>query len=76
MVEDAEEFNPLAPDSGDLMKVAMTARCSIRFGKAEVTLAELDGGYVCFPFVKGDHESLAIAILRAASAVLHSRGGE
>ena len=69
------QFNPLDPERGDLMKVAEAARCSIRFGKAEVTLAELDGGYVCFPFVKGDHESLAIAILRAASAVYKSRGG-
>lgn len=68
-------FNPCDPDTGDLMKVAMAAGVSIRLGKSEVTLAEADGGYKVFAFIKGDYQSLALAILRAASAVLHSRGG-
>ena len=68
-------FNPLDPERGDLMKVAMAAGVSVRFGKSEVTLAEADGGYKVFAFTKGDHQSLALAILRAASAVYKSRGG-
>lgn len=68
-------FNPLNPERGDLMKVAMAAELSLRFGKSEVTIAEEDGGYKVFNFTKGDYQSLALAILRVASAVLHSRRG-
>lgn len=68
-------FNPLNPERGDLMKVAEAAGVSIRFGNSEVTIAEEDGGYKTYKFTKGDYQFLALAILRAASAVLHSRGG-
>lgn len=65
-------FNPLDPERGDLMKVAMAAELCI----------ELEFDYVVDPvgnvygFTKGDHQSFAYAVLRAASAVLKSRGGE
>ena len=70
-----EIFNPCDPERGDLMKVAEAAGLSLRFGKSEVTIAEEDGGYSIFTFTKGDHQSQALAILRAASAVYKSRGG-
>ena len=70
------QFNPLDPERGDLMKVAEAAGVSIRLGKSEVTLAEADGGYKVFAFIKGDYQSIALAILCAASTVLHSRGGK
>ena len=70
-------FNPLDPERGDLMKVAMAAELTVDFEFYTVTLPVKDTD--CFPeefdWIKGDHQSLAIAILRAASAVLHSRGG-
>ena len=66
-----EKFNPLDPERGDLMMVAMAMNKDF---------AVLSDGVVVisdhsFTFTKGDHESLSLAILRAASAVLHSRGG-
>jgi hypothetical protein len=67
-----KQFNPCDPERGDLMKVAMAAELCI----------ELEFDYVVDPvgnvygFTKGDHQSFAYAVLRAASAVLKSRGGE
>ena len=62
-------FNPCDPERGDLMKVADAAELDVDFDSGAVFIP---GKY--FGFTKGDHESLALAILRAASAVLHSRG--
>ena len=68
-------FNPLDPERGDLMKVAMAARLDIEFQSGQVWAFIKSGQPDYFDFVWDDHQSLALAILRAASAVLHSRGG-
>ena len=65
-------FNPLDPERGDLMKVAEAAELDVDFTLREV---EPYSSARRQPFTKGDHQSLTLAILRAASAVLHSRGG-
>lgn len=63
-------FNPLDQERGDLMKVAEAADLDIYFGSYEVWNMS---GEVCFNFTKGDYQSKAIAVLRAASAVLKAR---
>ena len=68
-------FNPLDPERGDLMKVATAARLDIEFQSGQVWAFIKSGQPDYFDFVWDDHQSLALAILRAASAVLHSRGG-
>lgn len=64
-------FNPLDPERGDLWKVADAAELMISY---KYSLAEYERGV--FHFTKGDYQSQAIAVLRAASAVLKARGGE
>lgn len=64
-------FNPLDPERGDLWKVADAAELMISY---KYSLAEYERGV--FHFTKGDYQSQAIAVLRAASAVLKTRGGE
>ena len=68
-------FNPLDPERGDLMKVAMAARLDIEFQSGQVWAFIKSGQPDYFDFVWDDHQSLALAILRAASAVYKSRGG-
>ena len=66
------KFNPLDPERGDLMRVAMAAELVISFSLGRV----IPNNYRIpeESFTKGDHDSLAIAVLRAASAVLKARG--
>ncbi len=66
-------FNPLDPERGDLMKLAMAAGLSVEFDLGLVF--GNTGKPDSFAFTKDDHQSLAIAVLRAVSAVLRSRGG-
>lgn len=65
-------FLPLDPERGDLMKVAEAAELIINYNTGEVVTPDetQEWGH----FTKGDHESLSLAVLRAASAVLKSRG--
>lgn len=67
-------FNPLDPERGDLMKVAMALfkRGLIIDGEGHFLVL----GYEQWDFIEDDHDSLALAILRAASAVWKARGGE
>lgn len=64
-------FNPLDPERGDLMKVAEAAELTIDYEFRVIALPVT--GDVFDPdeykFTKGDYHSLALAILRAASAV-------
>lgn len=66
-------FNPTDPKRGDLMKVADAAELLIDLEDCAVCLPHRIGVQVWY-FTKGDHQSLALAILRAASAVVRSRG--
>lgn len=74
-VEQRVCFNPCDPERGDLMRVAEAAEVWIDFEFARVFYSSDDPSDNSFGFTKGDYQSLALAILRAASAVLHSRGG-
>lgn len=65
-------FNPLDPNRGDLMKVAEAAELEIDFFNNNVWEFGTDGPP--FTFTKGDYQSLALAVLRAASAMLKARG--
>lgn len=69
-------FNPCDPERGDLMKVAEAAELEISF-QTECVLfyGASNANDLQHPFTKGDYQSLALAILRAASAVWKSRGG-
>lgn len=67
-------FNPLDPERGDLMKVADAAELEIRFNLLSVVFYGPAGLQVMIPFEKGDYQSLAEAVLRAASSVLKARG--
>lgn len=64
-------FNPADPERGDLMNVTEAAQLGISFFFCAV--AHTSG--VHETFTKGDYQSLALAILRAASAVMKARGG-
>ncbi len=70
-------FDPLDPERGDLMKVAEAAELVIDMREGENAVYWEDP-YAEFPcregFTKGDYQSLALAVLRAASAVLKARG--
>ena len=70
-------FDPLDPERGDLMKVAEAAELVIDMREGENAVYWEDP-YADFPcreaFTKGDYQSLAYAVLRAASAVLRARG--
>lgn len=66
-------FNPCDPERGDLMKVLIELLKRGACIDGEICEIELD----CTGpngFYKGDYQSLALAILRAASAVYKSRG--
>lgn len=65
-------FNPLDPERGDLMKVAEAAELEINY--ADCTVWEYATPLPPNRFTKGDYQSLAEAVLRAASAVLKARG--
>lgn len=68
-------FNPLDPERGDLMKVAEAAELDIDFDEAEVFLPiRLPSSHEGFEFRRSNYQSLALAVLRAASAVLKARG--
>ena len=69
------QFDPLDQERGDLMKVAEAARLDIEFQSGQVWAFIKSGQPDYFDFVWDDHQSLALAILRAASAVYKSRGG-
>lgn len=70
-------FNPLDPERGDLMKVADAAKLCID-GRENEYFVYYDDECIhepaWFRYEKDDHDSLALAILRAASAVLKARG--
>lgn len=65
-------FNPLDPERGDLMKVADAAGLVINFPAKMVFVPKRR---LHFHLIKDDHDSLALAVLRAASAVLKARNG-
>ena len=67
-------FNPLDPERGDLMKVEEAAELDVDFYFDYVATSNTDGTDGQYKFTKGDYQSLALAVLRAASAVLKSRG--
>lgn len=74
-------FNPLDPERGDLMKVAMVAELAVDHQYCQVTgplVEDGDDHRLCSleEFTKGDYQSLALAILRAASAVYRARNNE
>lgn len=62
------KFNPCDPERGDLMKVAEAADLVIGNG------AVYSDGPTQF-YAKGDYQSLALAVLRAASAVYRAKRG-
>ena len=65
-------FNPLDPERGDLMKVAMAAKLIV--GGCLVSAEDFHS--IKYSYPRGDYDSLALAVLRAASAVLKAREGE
>lgn len=67
------DFNPLDPERGDLMKVAEAAELVV--GRGLVTNAWSSCYTIAIEYTKGDYQSLALAVLRAASAVLKARNG-
>ena len=69
-------FNPLDPERGDLMKVAEAAELLVDFKRQLVQEIDYDIWDIRIEehFTKGDYQSLALAVLRAASAVLKARG--
>ena len=78
-VEQRACFNPLDPERGDLMKVAEAAGLSLELDLGCVFINRSKAEEFSIPdhfvFTPNDHQSLALAILRAASAVYKSRGG-
>lgn len=70
-------FDPLDPSRGDLMKVAEAAELIINLRDGIATGVLIMCGHSKAHneyFTKGDYQSLALAVLRAASAVLKARG--
>jgi hypothetical protein len=70
-------FNPLDPERGDLMKLAEAAELCIDARENEYFVYyddEWPSEPAWFSYAKGDYQSLALAVLRAASAVLKARG--
>ncbi len=70
-------FNPLNPERGDLMKVMEAAELCIDGREHEYFVYyddECASEPAWFRYAKGDYQSLALAVLRAASAVLKARG--
>jgi len=66
-------FNPCDPERGDLMKVAEAAELVV--GRGLVTDAWSSCYTIAVEYTKGNYQSLALAVLRAASDVYKSRGG-
>lgn|SRR5574341_95391 len=64
-------FDPLNPERGDLMKVAEAAGLGIDFEYCRIYSATIAD--CTFSYTKGDYQSRALAILRAASAVWKAR---
>lgn len=62
------KFNPCDPERGDLMKVVEAVDLVVGNG---AVYSDFATKY----YTKGNHASLVLAILRAASAVYKSRGG-
>lgn len=69
------KFDPFDQQRGDLMKVAEAAELDVDFYFDYVATGATDGTDGQYKFTKGDYQSLALAVLRAASAVYKSRGG-
>ena len=74
-------WNPLDPERGDLMKVARAGWMTIRHenGTIDAPIFNSSGFFKHLYndyFDTDDYQSLALAILRAASAVLKARGEE
>lgn len=67
-------FNPLDPERGDLMKVAMAAKLFIDYENGLIGWPADAPVYQTKDFEPNNYQSLALAVLRAASAVLHSHG--
>lgn len=70
-------FNPCDPERGDLMKLMEAAELCIDARENEYFVYyddECAPDPVWFRYAKGDYQSLAEAVLRAASAVLKARG--
>ena len=70
-------FDPLDTERGDLMKVAMAAELCIDGREHEYFVYydnECASEPAWFRYAKGDYQSLALAVLRAASAVWKARG--
>ena len=65
-------FDPLDPSRGDLMKVAEAAELVI--GRGRVATSWYLPAAHQFGYLERDYQSLALAVLRAASAVLKARG--
>ena len=66
-------FNPCDPERGDLMKVMEAAELDIDFSCEAVFPPPYQTPY---EFTKGDYQSLALAVLRAASATYKARINE
>ena len=70
-------LDPLDPERGDLMKVAEAAELCID-GRENECFVYYDDECISEPawfrYTKGDYQSLVLAVLRAASAVLKARG--
>lgn len=71
-------FNPLDPERGDLMKVARAGWITVRHenGTIDAPIFNSSGFFKHLYndyFDTDDYQSLALAILRAASAVLKAR---
>lgn len=69
-------FDPTDPERGDLMKVAMAAKLTLELDLVHKVSHWSNWKKEQFDFVEGDFDSLAYAILRAASEVWKARGGE
>lgn len=68
-------FNPLDPERGDLRKVMEAAELDVDFDTEAVFLpTRFPHSQEGFEFRRSNYQSLALAVLRAASAVLKARG--
>ena len=68
-------FNPADPERGDLMKLMEAAELVIDMREGLIYYYTNSKGFNAKTFfTKGDYQSLAYAVLRAASAVLKARG--
>lgn len=71
LTNDDKIFDPTNQDSGDLMKVAEAAELDVEFSTGWVLTKTT---MASSRFTKSDYQSLALAVLRAASAVWKARG--